>query len=146
MLFCFLNWISGHIDLKMQSYQITEHGQDAEEEEQDIADEDQNIDENQDIDHCDIDHDEDQGAIPVELIYSFRLPNGESPLVNPMRHLNFLIEHFPKETRKGNKKCKKGDLVEHTEKQKRMNWCLQGNIFSIIFLTMELFAFIVRNL
>ena len=84
----------------MQSYQITEHGQDAEEEEQNTADEDQNIDGNQDIDHRDIDHDEDQGAIPVELIYSVQSPNGESPLANPMRHLNFLIEH---ETRKETK-------------------------------------------
>ena len=87
----------------MKSYQITEHGQDAEEEEQDIADVDQNFDDNR----CDIDHDEDQGAIVKELFYSVQLPNAEFLMINPMGRLRFQIEHFPKEMRKGDKNFKK---------------------------------------
>ena len=103
ILFWFLNCISGHIDFKVKSYQITEHGQDAEEEEQDIADVDQNFDDNR----CDIDHDEDQGAIVKELFYSVQLPNVEFRMTNPMGQLSFLVEHFPKEMRKDDKNLKK---------------------------------------
>ena len=57
----------------------------------------------------------------------------------------YYMYHVPKKWKTNQWLWFREDLVEHTEKQERMNWCLRRNVFPTLLLKMELLVFTVSR-